>query len=322
MADVSDIQGLLDKRLLFVTGKGGVGRTTVATALGLVARSRGKRTLVCEVAGQERMSRTFRREGVGHRETELRGGLHAISVDPRRALEEYLGQQLGSGRLTGLLLHNRIFEYFTAAAPGLMELATIGKVWELAQLERRNPKEAPYDIVILDAPASGHGLGMLRTPRTYGEIARVGPIRRRADMIHGFLTDPAQTGFVAVALAQEMPVTETIEFCGRLHDELGIANDLVVVNALMQERFSATEAEALERAAAGNGSLGSEPGAAAAALRAALTEHRRARGERSQLGRLRRSASHVVTLPYVWEPELTLEDLEQLAVELDGRLGG
>src|SRR3954464_10222473 len=184
---------LLDKRLVVVMGKGGVGRTTVATTLGLAAARAGKRVMVAEVAQQERMSRAFRKEGVGYSETELAEDFWAMSVDPQHALDEYLGQQVG-GALAGLLFHNRIFEYFVAAAPGVRELTTIGKVWELAQLERRNRRMAPYDLVILDAPASGNGLAMLKAPHTFAEIARVGPVRRRADYIHDFLRDPQRAG--------------------------------------------------------------------------------------------------------------------------------
>src|SRR3954452_11845122 len=236
---------LLDRRLVVVTGKGGVGRTTVAAALGLAAARSGKRVMVAEVAQQERMSRAFRREGVGYSETELAPGFWAMSVDPQRALDEYLGQQVG-GTLGNLLFHNRIFEYFVAAAPGVRELTTIGKVWELAQLERRDRKATPYDLVILDAPASGNGLAMLRAPRTFAEIARVGPIRRRADMIHEFLRDPDRTGVVSVAIAQEMPVNETIEFRTKLREQMGMATDAVIVNALLPERFTADEAERIE----------------------------------------------------------------------------
>src|SRR3954467_7985699 len=182
---------VFDKRLIFVTGKGGVGKTTVAAALGLAAARAGKRTVVCEVARQERMSRAFHREGVGARETELADGLYAISVDPQKAMEEYLEDQLGSRRLAGLMFGNRIFDYFAAATPGMRELTTIGKVWELAQLERRKRSDTRYDLVVVDAPASGHGLGMLGTPRTFREAVGVGPIHRQAGVIHAFVTDPA-----------------------------------------------------------------------------------------------------------------------------------
>ena len=299
---------------MVVTGKGGVGRTTVAAALGLAAARSGKRVMVAEVAQQERMSRAFRREGVGYSETELAPGFWAMSVDPQRALDEYLGQQVG-GTLGNLLFHNRIFEYFVAAAPGVRELTTIGKVWELAQLERRDRRSSPYDLVILDAPASGHGLATLKAPRTFGAIANVGPIRRRADMIDAFLRDPKRTGVVSVALAQEMPVNETIEFREKLESEMGMKTDAVVVNALLPERFSADDAERVE---AVNGEHGSPE--VASALRAALSEHRRAKAQRAQLRRLKQEVGDVITLPYLWEPELRLADFERLAAELERKL--
>jgi anion-transporting ArsA/GET3 family ATPase len=305
---------LLDKRLVVVTGKGGVGRTTVATALGLAAARAGKRVIVAEVAQQERMSRAFRREGVGYSETQLAENFYAMSVDPQRALDEYLSEQI-PGPLSGALLHNRIFEYFVAAAPGVRELTTIGKVWELAQLDRKYGSTARYDLVILDAPASGHGLALLHAPRTFGDIARVGPIRRRADMIHEFLRDPERTGVVSVALPQEMPVSETIEFRAKLHDEMGMATDAVVVNQLLPDRFSAEDCERIE---AVNGDHGSDE--VAAALRAALSEHRRARSQRAQLRRLKKEVGDVVTLPFLWEPELGLDDFERLADELVRKL--
>jgi anion-transporting ArsA/GET3 family ATPase len=270
--------------------------------------------MVCEVAQQERMSRAFRREGVGYEETELAERLWAMSVDPQRALDEYLGQQVG-GALSGVLFNNRIFEYFVAAAPGVRELTTVGKVWELAQLERRNRKMAPYDLVIVDSPATGHGLALLRTPRTFGDIARVGPISRRAHMIDEFITDPKQTGVVAVALPQEMPVNETIEFRDKLAADMSMGLDAVVANSLLPERFSAEEAERIDSV---NGEHGSPE--VADALRAALSEQRRARSQRAQLRRLRRELDDVVTLPYLFEPELGLDEFETLSHELEKRL--
>src|SRR3954453_22443983 len=150
---------LLDKRLIVVTGKGGGGKTTVAVALGLAAARAGKRTMLAEVAQQERVSRVFRREGLGYSEAKLADNFYGMSIYPEHALKEYLGQQVG-GALGGLLTGNRIFEYFTAAAPGVRELATVGKVWELAQEHRRDTHGRPSDLVIMDAPASGNGLAL------------------------------------------------------------------------------------------------------------------------------------------------------------------
>jgi anion-transporting ArsA/GET3 family ATPase len=305
---------LLDKRLIVVTGKGGVGKTTVAAALGLVAARRGKRTIVCEVAEQERLPGMFGLEAGGHDERELAPGLHGISVAPERAKQEWLQYQLKSSTLAGVLGGSRVFQYLTAAAPGLDDLVTIGKVWDMAQLRRRTGEEV-YDLSIVDAPATGHGLAMLGAPRTYAEVARVGPIRRQALTIHTFLTDPKSTGVLLVALPEEMPVTETVEFERRLGDELDMGVDGIVVNALYPQRFSAAD---VRRMSDLDGRASPE---AASALGAAVAEHHRARGQRSQLRRLRRAASApVMTLPYVFEPELGVPDLERLSRELERRV--
>jgi anion-transporting ArsA/GET3 family ATPase len=294
------VPSLLDKRLVLVTGKGGVGKTTVAAALGLAAARRGKRVVVCEVAEQNRLA-------------QLVPELTTVFVDPERAKEEWLRYQLKSRTLAGVLGGSTLFQYLTAAAPGLTELVTIGKVWDLAQLEPRAGGPV-FDLAIVDAPATGHGLAMLRAPSTYANIARVGPVGRHAERIDSFVRDSAETGVLTVALPEEMPVNETIEFERALARELGMAIDAIVVNALHPARFNREELERIESVEAGTA-------AARAALAAALSEHRRARAEHGQLRRLRRVATApVATLPRVFEPELGRDDLERLSLELERRL--
>ncbi len=266
------------------------------------------------MAKQERVSREFNDAGVGYRETELAPNLFGISIDPDKSLEEFLVDQVGSRRLAGLLFHNRIFEYFAAATPGMRELVTIGKVWELALLERRRRGDTPYDLVILDGPPTGQGLGMLRTPQTFAEVARVGPVRKKALTIDAFLRDPAQTGVVAVALPEEMPVNETVELRARLREQMGYDAGLVVINALLPERFDSREAEAIE---AVDGDAGDPT--VATALRMALSHHRRSRAQRSQLDRLENGAP-LVTLPFMFETDLGFEEWEQLSEELEETL--
>ena len=170
-----------------------------------------------------------------------------MSVDPERAKQEWLRYQLKSRTLAGVLGGSGLFQYLTAAAPGLTELVTMGKVWDLAQLEPRAGGRG-YDLAIVDAPATGHGLAMLRAPSTYASIARVGPVGRHAERIDSFLRDPAQTGVLTVALPEEMPVNETVEFERALRRELDMAVDAIVVNALHPARFSADEVRRLEDA--------------------------------------------------------------------------
>jgi anion-transporting ArsA/GET3 family ATPase len=308
---------LQDRRLLYVTGKGGVGKTTVAAALGLAAAESGRRTIVCEVAEQDRVSRAFRREGVtAETEVELAENLWAITIDPTAALREWLAKQLGGGAPLRLMTRSHAFQYFVAAAPGAKELITIAKVWELAQRSRWDERNRTYDLVVVDAPASGHGLAMLTTPRTFGEIARVGPIRRQAGKIQATLGDPAMTGYVAVALPEEMPVVETLELGRKLPDAIGQGLEAIIVNGVWPSRFSEAEVETI-RAASANGH---DPDAQAV-LRAALAEHERATLQREHIGRLEReSGANVLALPYLFASELGLPEYQLLADELGDKL--
>ncbi|MEX0993382.1 MAG: ArsA family ATPase [Solirubrobacterales bacterium] len=315
---------ILDKRLIFVTGKGGVGKSTVAAALGVVAARAGKRTVVCEVAQQERMSALFHQKGVGYQETEIAENLFAFSIDPQKALEEYLLLQIKVKPLYDLMFRNRIFTYFAAATPGMRELVTIGKVWELSQLDRRVKKGVKYDLVIVDAQATGHGIAMLRTPKTFGDIARVGPIKRQAETIYEFITDPSLTSVCAVALPEEMPVNETLDFKRRLKDELELKLDRVFMNGIYPVLFNEREASSIElryeEEVAGSDRSGVAI-ARRAALRAAVAEHGRAHAHHEQVERLKEGAKQEpVELPFLFSPEIDMDAIERLADILEEAL--
>ena len=302
---------LLDKRLVFVTGKGGVGKSTVSIALGLAAARAGKRTIVCEVSSQENASRVFHKGAVGFNEVRVAENLWAISIDPDESMREYLLLQLKVRAMRDLLMRSRIFNYLAAATPGLKELVTIGKVWELAQPQRKVKKAREYDLVIVDAPATGQGVGFLQTPRTFAGIARVGPMHSQATELDRYITDHATTGVAIVALPEEMPVNESASLEEALTDEIGIAVDRVYMNAMYPERFDAEEAAKLERV------LELTEGPPRAAVRAAVSQYRRSQTQREQLGRLESMArSPVRTLPFIFKPRLDVDSLERLAAAL------
>jgi hypothetical protein len=268
---------LLSRRLVVVIGKGGVGKTTVAAALGLVAARAGKRTIVAEVARRGDVASAFDREGAEpFSETELAPSLFHISIDPQDALEEYLRDQLPSGPVAEVLVRSRVFGMVTAATPGMRELLTVGKLWELAQLDRRTPGAGAYDLVVVDAPATGHGVAILNAPRTFAAAAGGGPIARQGTKIDAMLSNPAHTAVVAVATADELAVTETGELREALRRGLGLPLERVIANALAPDRFSPREAALLKAHAA-------QP-----AVARALGDHARALRQRAQLGRLRR----------------------------------
>ncbi len=298
---------------MFVTGKGGVGKSTVAIALGLLAARQGLRTIVAQLASQDRIQGLYDAEREQFREMELEPGLFTISIDPQQAMEEYL--RVKAGTLGQALGSSRLFQAFAMATPGMRELLSIGKVWELAQLDRRTRGAAPYDLVIVDAPATGHGVGLLRTPKTFADIARVGPIAHQGRTIADTIADREFTGVIAVATPEEMPVNETLA----LADELGrdeLALDLVIVNALYPARFEEPEIAELTAALSRTRSA-----LARSALRAALSEHARAATQREQRDRLReRVDGRLVELPYVFTDHLGLPELGQLAEALEALL--
>ncbi|MBM3667890.1 MAG: ArsA family ATPase [Actinobacteria bacterium] len=305
------VPDLFEKRLVFVTGKGGVGKSTVSIALGLAAAERGLRTIVCEVASQENASRVFKKGEVGFNEVGVADNLWAISIDPDESLREYLLLQLKVRAARDLLMRSRIFNYLTAATPGLKEMVTIGKIWELAGTDRRVKKGRQYDLVIVDAPATGHGVGFLQTPRTFAGIARVGPIHNQAKALDAFITQHETTGAVIVSLPEEMPVNESASLERQLTEDVGVEVDRVYMNAIYPERFSSEEARKLERV------LEITQGPPHAAVRAALSQHRRANAQREQLARLQRSIRvPVSTLPFIFKPRLDVGELRRLAGEL------
>jgi anion-transporting ArsA/GET3 family ATPase len=311
------MQGLLDKRLLFVTGKGGVGKSTVAAALGLVAARHGLRTIVAEIAGQDRVARALAGDGAGgFEERKLADDLFAISIDPNQALTEYLRLQIPVRPMADLLTSSRMFQYFAAATPGMREMLTIGKVWELAQLQRRSRNAAPYDMTIVDAPATGHGLGVLSTPSTFADVARTGPVARQARTIDKTLRDPGFTGVVLVTIAEEMPVTETRMLARRLREDLGITPAAVIVNGVQADRFSDRQATTITKALRDADAPGPR-----AALRAALSQHARARHQAEQLERLREGLGvEPMVLPFVFSGNGERSLFEGLADVLDERV--
>jgi anion-transporting ArsA/GET3 family ATPase len=237
--------------------------------------------------------------------------LWSISIDPDESMREYVLLQLKVRAMRDMLFRSRIFNYLAAATPGLKELVTIGKIWELAQLDRKVKKGRKYDLVIVDAPATGHGIGFLQTPRTFANIARVGPIHSQAQQLNRLIVDHEHTGVAIVSLPEEMPVNESAALERELRDEVGVAVDRVYLNGLYPERFANEEAERLAALAEG------ENGSARAAARAALSEHDRARSQRAQLARLRRRVEAPVrTLPFLFEPELGVESARELAGRL------
>lgn len=294
----------LSKRLLVVTGKGGVGKSTISAGLGVVAASRGLSTIVAEVAERTDVARLFGVEpGEPLQEIELMPRLHHVSINRREATEEYLREETRGPLPAAILSRSRAFELFVAATPGLAELLTIGKAFELTRRPRRMTHGVMYDLVILDGPASGHASALLQAPRTFAGVARVGPVAKQAREIDETLCDHKHTGVVLVTTGEQMAVSETLELRSAL-SKLGMSVDAVIENEAMGQRLNAKELARLANAPA------KDP-----AIRSAFWLHERAGSQRSHLRSLRRSlgSEDRVTLPFLFTPEIGVKELEGLA---------
>jgi anion-transporting ArsA/GET3 family ATPase len=233
--------GLESKRFLIVTGKGGVGKTTVCAAEALALAAKGKRVLVCMCNAKERLSTMLGSELIGPEIAPVAPNVWAVNMDPELALKEYGMMALHSKTL---LFDNKYVRTFFRAVPGMQEWTLLGKAW-WHTTETRSDGSNLYDVVILDAPATGHGLDMLRVPKIILDLVPPGLLRRDAERAWKMFQDPAMCAVVLVTLPEEMPTTETIELAYALRDELKLPIGKVVVNGVLPPLFSREERAAL-----------------------------------------------------------------------------
>lgn len=223
-----DAHELFQRRLLLSTGKGGVGKSTLAAALALAGSRSGRRTCLVEVEGRQTFSSIFETAPWDFEEREFRPGLLGLSIDPEASLTEYLSMFYGAKRITSLVAKTPAVEFATQAAPGIKDVLLIGKVKEM---ERRRLPDGrfAYDLIVVDAPPTGRIVNFLAAPDATTELVNVGPVRQQAQTVIEMLTDANRTAVLLTTLLEEMPVTETVESMAALRD-LGVPLGPIVVN--------------------------------------------------------------------------------------------
>jgi anion-transporting ArsA/GET3 family ATPase len=310
---------LLRRRLVFLTGKGGVGKSTVGLALALAARERGKRVLVVEIDTPLEAARVLGRGPAGPRETEVMPGIFTVNLQPREVMDEYVRSVVPTEMLSRRVIESPIYARFFAAAPGLPDLMVLGKILTLEDARERWSRKPRYDLVVVDAPATGHGLSLLRVPRAASKAVPVGPVGNNARRIQALLEDPDRTTLALVAIPEEMAVVEAVELHESLRREVGIHASAVVLNACHERRLEERqESEVLRLAAAGaDGTLGRGV-RLRAALAAGRRHIRRRKLTRFYQGRLRKALPlPLVSLPYVFDEEMGEAAIRTLAERLE-----
>ena len=309
------------RRLVIVTGKGGTGKTTVAAALALGAAARGRRVLVAAVDPDARLTALLSPQPapLHYEPAPARENVFVCHIEPFEALSEYLGLQLGTRRLVDPVLRQRGFRQLLLASPGWRELITLGKIWHLEQMREGRAAARPrFDLIVVDAPATGHSLTFLDVPRVVVSAVRAGPLRHHTERVEALIEDHSRTLLLPVALAEELPARETVELVSRARKTLGVAIERIVVNAVHEPPYPDDLADLDARIAAlpDDAVLGAlPPPRALAACGAAL----RARAELNRhhtAAIARETGLPTVTLPYLRDGMRGPDDTARLAESL------
>jgi anion-transporting ArsA/GET3 family ATPase len=308
---------MIRRKLHFVLGKGGVGKTTMAASLATMFARRGRRTLAVEMDAGGRLPGMLGAAGSTAAPQTVGPNLSVLSLDGRAALEEYLGLVIPVKRVLTTIFSSRVYQYFVAAAPGLKELMTVGKIWYEAT--REEDGRPAWDAIVVDAPATGHGLQYLSMPQVAHDTFGAGLVQREAGRVATLLRDSAKTAVHLVTLAEDMPVTETLETHTRL-GELKLPVGRVIVNRVHGRRF-APELVARVREG-GAAASGKQRELLEAVADRAAEESGWAEINAEQLERLRTTlgADALVEVPFLYAEEFGARELEQIAHTLEPAL--
>ncbi len=301
---------LLERRLVVISGKGGVGKSVTGAALALAAVKSGRRTLLVEVDSPLEATRYLGARPAGGSVREARPGLFTVNLSPSAVMDEYVRHVVKLEMLARRILDSPVYHRFFAAAPGLRELMVLGKIMTLEEERESWSRRPRYDLVIVDAPATGHGLSFLKVPRAASEAVPVGPIGVNARRIQALLQDPKRTALLVVAIPEEMAVVEAAWFHRLATKELGLDCAGIVLNAASEERFSRAEEAEVLRLTAEKADLGP-------ALPAARRQIRRRKRTRFYEKRLAALDAPLVSLPFLPDDPIGPEALERLVARLE-----
>jgi hypothetical protein len=239
------LEPLEDKRWIFVTGKGGVGKSTTVAALGRAFARRGDRTLVAETDAYSAMEALYDVDLADGTITQVESSLYTVKLDESDCFVDTLSRFVPSRRIVERLVDNRVARVFFDAAPGVHQFALLDQLREY--LDRTADGEPRWDRILVDLPASGHAVTFLGVPQTFRELFKVGPIAERAGNLADAIADPERTAVCAVCLPEEMPVNETLELESQLWDRLDRGLTLAFANMVHRTPLAPSQRQTLDR---------------------------------------------------------------------------
>ncbi|MBK6781562.1 MAG: ArsA family ATPase [Gemmatimonadetes bacterium] len=225
------IQQLARRRLIVVTGKGGVGKTTLTAAIGRLLAAAGRKTLLLEIDPRESLHQLFGTEPSAGAIIKVSPKLGLQNLQPHAVIESLVREKVPLAPLANRIIGSQVFQQSVAGAPGLKEMAVLGYALRTVLGEYRHSA----DVVVLDAPATGHGVSMLTAPLHLAEVVAGGQLGEMSQQLARFIADPNACGVMIATLAEEMPVQETLELIALLKQRMGRPPEAVVVNGLYPE---------------------------------------------------------------------------------------
>lgn len=217
---------LLQRKLLMVTGKGGIGKTLVSAALAQAAASLGKRVLVLEFGAVDQLSPLFGVQTVGHERREVQPQLFCANINPEDNFRDFVVKYLGQQKLFDKVISHRVIQTFIHTIPGLAELMMLGRLY----FEGTVAPGARFDLIIFDGPASGHFLNMMTTPDAVLNSNIAGPLRKETERVRDFLAQKDQVGCLYITVPEELVMSEAIEFIPQLSSRSPAALAGVLIN--------------------------------------------------------------------------------------------
>lgn len=320
------LDAILDRRLLIISGKGGVGKTTIAAALGIFASRRSKRVLLAEVEGKGSLAGMLGMEELTPEPVQVRPNLFAMNISPEEALEEYFQVQLHMKRIAKPLISSQLADYVTHAAPGLRDILMLGKVWYAATRKKE------FDLIVLDTPAAGHAVSMLRSPEGFLHAVPIGPLAGHARQVLEWLKDPSEVAIHLVCLPEEMPVNETIETTRMLEQKLRMDVAHIFLNMVYPPPAEDPRLAAMIEGLSGPGDVKSDTAGSGAVLDDATAqslyeaagfytarrrfqqEHRRVLAEELQ------ETAPIIDIPFLFTERFGVEQLDEIAGEIEAQL--
>ena len=313
-------QGILSKRLLILSGKGGVGKSTVAASLALLATRLGKRVVVVEIDTVPTVAKLLGSDlKVGYTPMEIAPSISAMNINGKEGMEDYLRGFLKSKRLAQALFRNKIYQYFVDVAPGVKELLTVGKLWDLVENQPDKSGRPLYDLVIADLPATGHGFSHLRMPQTAVDTLKIGFVKEEAEKVLKLLRDPVRAAVLIVTLAEEMPVNEALDLRYMVRDSLRFDVGGIFVNGIYPDLFEGLEPTRRDEITTGMSDLREGTSVSPLVAAALAVRKRRAMQDHHMTRVTRRFDEPLIQIPFLFEKTFGPEAITTISKVLEAQ---